>query len=194
MAGVKSQIKTPIKVPFGKVNGSDLILYVPSAIQNVSGIGYHQSFNKKSIPIKPSINQVEGEPSKIEVRGNTRLGRPLEFTMTKRGRGTPLTSSVDITMLEGSDVLSPTDGVVVDVIPYKLYGNIDDFRIEIMADDHGWFKIVVAHVRDIVVVKGERVTAGVTKLAKVRSLNINSQINEYVDGSKDHVHLQVNPL
>ena len=194
MAEAKSQIEIPTIVPLGKVEGSDLILSVPSSIQNVSGIGYHQSFNKSSIPLTPSINQLEGEPSKGEVRENTRLGRPLAFTMSKRGRGTPLTSSVDITMVEGSDVLSPVDGIVVDVVPYKLYGIQDDFRIEIMADDYGWFKIVIAHVKDIAVVKGQRVNTGVTKLARVRSLDMNSQINEYVDGSKEHIHLQVNPL
>ena len=194
MADAKSQMETPTIVPLGKVGGSNLILSVPSSVQNVSGIGYHQSFNKSSLPIKPSINQLDGEPSKGEVRENTRLGRPLAFTMSKRGRGTAQTSSVDITMLEESDVLSPVDGVVVDVVPYKLYGIHDDFRIEIMADDYGWFKIVIAHVKDIAVVKGQRVNTGVTKLARVRSLDMNSQINEYVDGSKEHVHLQVNPL
>ncbi len=194
MAKSGSQIEAPSKVPFGKVEGSDLVLYVPSSIQNVSGIGYHQSFNKGSLPIKPSINQLGGEPTKAEVREKTRLGRPLEFIMSKRGRGTPLNSSVDITMIEGSDVLSPVDGVVIDVIPYKLYGRQDDFRVEIMADDYGWFKIVIAHIKDVAVIKGQRVSAGITRLARVRALGINSQINDYVDGSKDHVHIQVNPL
>lgn len=193
-AAKASLLEEPKKIPLAKVEGRDLMLYLPSPVENVYGIGFHQAYNKRSYSFRPVINFLEGEPAKELVDNRALAGSPISFVMSTRGRGTSPTSSVDVSLQEGSEVLSPVDGVIVDVVPYKLYGRIDDFRIEIKADGYEDFKIVIAHVTDVIIGKGRRVEKSRTKLATVRSLGINSQINEYIKSTDDHVHIQINPM
>lgn len=180
---------------FAKVQGTDLSLYLPASVDEIYGIGYHQAFNPKSYSLIPSVNFLQGgDQIKAEVRSKTGAGHPMSFVMSSRGRRSAPTSSVDIAVNANTVITSPVDGVVADIVPYRLYGRENDFRIEIVAAGYPQFKIAIIHIDGIMITKGQQVTKGVTKLAKVRHLGINSQVMEYVGSPLDHVHIQVNPL
>lgn len=181
--------------PFAKVQGTELTLYLPAAIDDVCGLGYHQSFNRKSYTLLPSAPFLNGgEELKPIVKSQSAAGRPSSFVMTFRGRGSSPTSAVDIALKPGTLFTSPVDGVVADVIPYMLYGRQQDYRVEILADGQSQFKIAIAHTDNVRVVKGDRLVKGLTKIASVRHLPINSQVNDYISGAQDHIHLQINPI
>lgn len=191
----RNQIASVGLFPFAKVQGTELILYLPAAIDDVCGLGYHQSFNRKSytmLPNAPFLNG--GEELRPIVKSQSAAGRPSSFIMTFRGRGSSPTSAVDIALRPGTQFTSPVDGVVADVVPYLLYGRQNDYRIEILADGQSQFKIAIAHTDNVLVKKGDRLVKGLTKIASVRHLPINSQVNDYISEAQDHIHLQINPI
>lgn len=180
--------------PFAKVQGTDLMLYLPASVDEIYGIGYHQAYNPRSYGLEPSVNFLQGDQIKGEVRAKTNLGHPLSFVMASRGRRSSATSSADVALRSGSVITAPVDGTIADIVSYQLYGRQNDYRIEITAKGHPEFKIAIVHIDDIMVTKGQKVIKGVTRLARVRRLSFKSQIDDYIAYPQDHVHIQVNPI
>jgi hypothetical protein len=115
------------------------------------------------------------------------------FQQPLRGRGDSNFTAADCAVPPKTVVLAPVDGVVTSVRHYKLYGYIDDLRLEIKPDGAPHLRVVMIHITGVKVTKGDRVVGGVTPVAVVRHLPIVSTINRFVPvKSVDHVHVQVN--
>jgi murein DD-endopeptidase MepM/ murein hydrolase activator NlpD len=105
-------------------------------------------------------------------------------------------SAADVGAAPGSTVYSPVDGTVVRIRPYKLYGRVDDFEIHIQPTGHPELDLVMIHVDELQVAKGDAVSAGVTPLAVVRKISdqIHTQLADYVTEGGNHAHFQINDV
>jgi hypothetical protein len=181
----------PKVVPFATVGDEGLVLMLPADPSEVLGIGYHQAYNTGALSLVPRGTLLEPVGGSVVELAD---GRPASFLMSSRGRGSSLTSSVDVALNSGAAFRSPVSGEILDVKPYLLYGRIDDYQIDILAQGHPGFKITIVHLDRPAVTAGQRVEAGITELGVVRSLGIDSQIDQYLGKPVAHIHIQANPL
>jgi hypothetical protein len=94
-------------------------------------------------------------------------------------------------MRPGAGVLAPVSGTVTGVKRYYLYGRHLDYRVAIRPDGRPELRVVLIHVDQVRVRKGDTVTAGATVLAAPRVFRFHSQVNTYVKSNAPHVHLEV---
>ena len=117
------------------------------------------------------------------------------FRSTNAG---PKMSAIDCGGKEGTTVYSPVTGKVVLVKQYKLYEKYDDYQIHIQPDGHPELDVVLIHLTDVSVKAGDQVTAGETKMAKIRDvyalIGEEMQLKQYTaEGDNgNHTHIQVN--
>jgi hypothetical protein len=131
----------------------------------------------------------------VETDAGTWTGSALQLWRTSRG-GVQNTA-VDCGSAPGTPVFSPVDGTVMEVRPYKLYKKYDDFEIHIKPDAWNDLDVIVLHVTDPAVPPGTHVTAGLTRIARVRRLsNLVSglQLRNYSLDGGNHTHFQVNTI
>lgn len=179
---------------FALIDGAGgLAMRLPARLSQVTAIGYHQAYNPRAYSLIPRGGYLQGEAIKEQVAQVVSRGKKPAFVMYARGRQSQATSSVDVVMPVGPPVLSPVSGTVRAAVPYKLYGRIDDVRLEIVPDGHPELVVAIVHISDIKVAEGQRVEAGRTPIAILRPLGIKSQIDEYTGLREDHLHIQVNP-
>lgn len=121
-------------------------------------------------------------------------GQAIRLWRSNR-RGTPDTA-VDVGANAASDVYAPVTGTVLEVRAYKLYDKYPDYEIHIAPD--GWedIDVVLIHVDDVSVTPGDRVQAGVTRIACVRKMSdkVDLQLKGYTRNGGDHVHVQLNKV
>jgi hypothetical protein len=113
------------------------------------------------------------------------------IVMRSRGRGTPLTSAVDVVMSAGAPVLAPVTGRVASVTPYRLYCDVPDVRIVIRPAKDRTRTVLVLHVAAVRVSRGDRVEAGRTVLGVPRDLGYHDQVDDYGAAGRPHVHLEI---
>ncbi len=179
---------------FAKIAGTDVPLHLPNQLESIVGIGFHQAYNQRSVPLD-STEPLREKATTAAITRSSIPGDPVSFVMTSRGRGSALTSSVDIAVSEGTQVKSPVSGRITKVVPYLLYGKYEDVRIEIEPDGHPGISVAIVHLDGPMVEVGQRVKGGQTALAnKPRRLVISSQIDQYLGRPMEHIHLQVNPV
>ena len=109
----------------------------------------------------------------------------------------PPDTAVDVGANPGTPVYSPVTGTVLQVKPYKLYDQHDDFEIHIQPEGRVGLELVMIHVDDVTISPGDRVTAGVTQIASVRKLSNkigDMQLTGYTTNGGDHTHLQLNAV
>lgn len=117
------------------------------------------------------------------------------FRSTNAG---PKMSAIDCGGKEGTTVYSPVTGKVVLVKQYKLYEKYDDYQIHIQPDGRPELDVVLIHLTDVSVKAGDQVTAGETKMAKIRDvyslIGEEMQLKQYTaEGDNgNHTHIQVN--
>lgn len=117
------------------------------------------------------------------------------FRSTNAG---PKMSAIDCGGKEGTTVYSPVTGKVVLVKQYKLYEKYDDYQIHIQPDGHPELDVVLIHLTDVSVKAGDQVTAGESKMAKIRDvyalIGEEMQLKQYTaEGDNgNHTHIQVN--
>lgn len=180
-------------IPFATVSDTSLTLALPAAKKDIISIGYHQAYNVRARSLRSTTASM-GEATTQAVAAAVRSGGRPAFVMTARGRGSALDSAADIVLKPESIVKSPVTGRILEVVPYLLYGRINDIRIEIIADGWPAIKVALVHIDKPTVTAGQKVEAGVTPLATVRPLGISSQIDQYLGEAVTHVHIQVNPI
>ncbi|HEY5506736.1 MAG TPA: hypothetical protein VIK83_04510, partial [Coriobacteriia bacterium] len=106
-------------------------------------------------------------------------------------------TAVDCGAPPGTPVISPVTGTVMRIRPYKLYGRINDFEFNIKADAWNDVDVIVLHVTDPVVKEGDRLVAGVTRIASVRRLTkvlSGMQLRTYTSEGGNHTHVQLNKI
>jgi hypothetical protein len=178
---------------FARIAGSKLRIHFPAPAGKLVAVGFHQASNTKAARFIPGMTC-----HKIDKASRTRAllksNKKLKlFQQPLRGRGDSNFTAADCAVPRKTVVLAPVDGVVTNVRHYKLYGYIDDLRLEIKPDGAPRLRVVMIHITGVKVKKGQRVVGGVTPVAVVRRLPFVSTINRFVPVKNvDHVHIQVN--
>jgi hypothetical protein len=115
------------------------------------------------------------------------------LVMWRSRPGKPDTAT-DVGADPGSDVFAPVTGTVVKVKKFDLYGKYPDYEIHIQPRGYPNVDCVLIHVDDITCAPGDRVAAGVTRIAAVRKLDkrVRPQLRSYTDNGGHHTHLQLN--
>ncbi|MDP3014492.1 MAG: M23 family metallopeptidase [Candidatus Subteraquimicrobiales bacterium] len=181
---------------FARVSSyEDLELYYPLNPEEVIGVGFHQASNDEALSLQP-VGLCLVDETTATVRSYVASSKvPVLFVMNTRGRGTSLTSAADVAVKPGSLVRSPVDGVVTLVKKYYLYGRHLDYQIEIRPDGYSNLRVVIIHVEELSIKESERVIRGKTLIGKVNAFSrLQAQMERYLPGKFDHVHIQVNPV
>lgn len=178
----------PATVPFARRDG--LLLWLPTT--DVVLVGYHEASLRGALALEP-VGTLLGNANttKFAPPDPATDGSPYHV-MSSRGRTFPATSAVDIVMRDDDPVLSPVDGVVTEVRPYRLYGVHDDTRVEIRPHDAPRLRVVLIHVDGVRVRAGDEVRAGHTELARTANrFPFASHVDRYTPERWPHVHLEV---
>ncbi|HEX9823552.1 MAG TPA: hypothetical protein VGB51_04050, partial [Actinomycetota bacterium] len=140
------------------------------------GYGYHQSLFGAARPMTP-----------------VRSGSP-SLVMSSRGRGTGLTTAVDVVVPSGSAVLAPVSGRVVAVQRYLLYCAFLDWKVVIRPRERPDLRVMVLHMARPRVSAGTEVAAGSTLIGVAAANDLaSSQANRYFPDHYPHVHVEVEP-
>lgn len=199
---VASTIATPGPTPYF-ANYRELKLRLPVPLKALTEIGFHQAAYSYALSMKTKLKNADlGEAG--DHKGTARnkaaqqtgddawlVGRVLRMWRPRPGR--PDTAA-DVGASPGSDVFAPVTGTVVKVKLYRLYGKWDDYELHISPDGYPNLDIVMIHVKDVSCAPGDRVDAGVTRIAAIRKLSdkFYDQLASYTRNGGDHVHIQVN--
>lgn len=154
---------------FGRVDGLDL--HRPS--DELVLAGFHQASTPGSLAMEPVGDRTRVLPS--------------------RGRSYPRSSAVDLVLHDDEPVLAPVTGRVVASEQYRLYGRHGDRRITIRPKGRPDLRVVLLHVAVTHVEAGDRVEAGVTRIASTaRRFPFRSQVDEQTaPDAWPHVHMEV---
>jgi hypothetical protein len=141
----------------------------------VEAIGFHQSAEDGAQPQAAAATAVRW------------------FTMDSRGRDTDRNGAADIVVEPDREIRSPVTGTVVRAGSYTLYcDKADEFAV-IEPDARPGWQVKVLHVEGVGLVAGQRVEAGVTRLAdRARVLPFPSQVEDDTGAPAwPHVHIEV---
>jgi hypothetical protein len=183
-----SEPAPPPTPPFAEIAGTTLL--APSS--DVLLVGYHEASRAGALGLTPvGQGRSNDNTTRFTLPPDDATGTPYHV-MSSRGRVLPPTSAVDIVLRDDDPVRSPVDGVVTEVRPYALYGTHPDTRVEIRPDDARHLRLVMIHVDDVQVARGDRVTAGETVLAGTANrFPFASHVDRYLDERWPHVHVEV---
>lgn len=206
--------KTPPATPhFASLRGVKLRL--PIAPADVTVLAFHRSSYSDTYKLKPlvefgSASEAKEAASAAKDAGTALLSTPegtpaaqstgvwagtaLELWRTDARAGKRY-SAVDCGAKWGTTVFSPLDGTVMRVHRYHLYRKYPDIEIQIKPDAWNDVDIFILHVTDPAVTEGQRVTAGVTPIARVRHLSevvSGLQLRSYTTDGGNHTHVQFN--
>lgn len=157
--------------PFASVG--PITLHHPA--DRVEAIGFHQSAEDGAQPQTAAPTAVRW------------------FTMASRGRDTSRQGAADVVVEPGREIRSPVTGTVLQAGTYTLYcDHVDQFAV-IEPDARPGWQVKVLHVEGLALVAGQRVEAGVTRLAAhARVLPFPSQVEDDTGlPAWPHVHIEV---
>jgi hypothetical protein len=151
----------------------ELNLVHPAKVVDV--VGFHQASSRHARPLTPAPTAVDP----------TVLG--------SRGRGTDRYSASDIVVPPGEEIVSPVTGHVISARQYRLYCRHADEQIVIEPDELPGWRVFVLHVTGANVRAGDRVVAGLTKIADHATiLPFPSQVEKLTSRAPwPHVHIEV---
>jgi len=115
------------------------------------------------------------------------------FTMETRNRDTDRQGAADIVVEPGREIRSPVTGTVLEAGTYTLYCDKVDQYAVIEPDPRPGWQVKVLHIEWLALVAGQRVEAGVTRLAAhARVLPFPSQVEDDTGlPAWPHVHVEV---
>jgi hypothetical protein len=180
-----------------------LKLRLPVQVRSLTEVGFHQAAYGYALRMKTPMPDIR--LSKASNHRGTKRKKSLQPTgpdavliggvlrMWRPRPGRPDTAA-DVGGKPGTRVFSPVTGTVVKVKRYKLYGKWNDYEIHIRPDGHKRVDLVMIHVKNVTCAPGDRVQAGLTRVARVRKLSdkFYDQLASYTKGGGDHVHVQIN--
>lgn len=144
-------------------------------VDRVEAIGFHQSGH-------------DGTQQQAAVPGAARW-----FTMASRNRDTGPQGAADVVVEPDREIRAPVTGTVLRAGTYTLYcDHVDQFAV-IEPDARPGWEVKVIHVDGLALTKGQRVEAGVTRLAaRARVLPFPSQVEDDTGlPAWPHVHVEV---
>lgn len=183
------QIAVPTTPPLATLG--DLELWLPAAAPII--VGYHEAATVSAIGVTPVGRLIEDRnTTRTDLPADAAVGSPY-LVLTSRGRSAGPTSAVDVVLEPEVPVLAPITGRVADVRSYLLYGAHQDLRIELVPDGRPDLRLVLIHLDGAEVVIGDRVTAGITPIARTaRRFTFSSHIDRETEPDRyPHVHMEV---
>lgn len=183
---------TPV---FAEVDGLALALPHGSPVL----VAFHEASRAEALPLVPVGTLLRNDnPTKFDPLADH--GGAGYAVLSSRGRPRSATSAADIAVPEGSLITAPVTGTVVEVRQYVLYGTTRDWRVVIEPEGRPDLRVVLIHLHQPRVTEGDRVEAGSSVLAAVRTLTSPSHIDYVIseelgsDGTRyPHTHLEVKP-
>jgi len=180
-----------------------LRLRLPVSVDDLTELGFHQASYAYARRLKtklPDADMTKAKKDRSTHRNKAEQDRRANALLTGavlrmwRNRPGKPDTAVDVGANPGSDVLAPLDGTVVKVKAFKLYGKYDDYEIHIQPDGYPTIDCVMIHLEDVSCAPGDRVVAGVTRLAAVRKLakGVGPQLRSYTANGGYHTHVQLN--
>jgi hypothetical protein len=179
---------SPARLPDPMAGVGKLVVLVPS--HETIGVAYHEASFAEAKRLRP-LGRCVRNANRTKFERPKPTEGPDYMVMSSRGRPRPATSAVDVAMRPGVSVLAPVSGTVTGAKRYYLYGRYLDYRVAIRPDGAPELRVVLIHVDELNVRRGDKVTAGITVLAVPRVFPFHSQVNNYVRSSVPHVHLEV---
>jgi hypothetical protein len=192
-AAKSSQNSAAPTAVFAYVSKYRVAIHFPAAPDDMLDVGFHQAYNTKAYAFLPTMKTLPiAKPAVTEQLLASDSSLRL-FEQAYRARGSSERSAADCAVRPDSRLLSPVTGTVTLLKHYKLEGRIDDLQLEIKPDGASLLRVVMIHIQDATVKVGDRVVGGITPVATVRHLTLDSSVNRYLPVSPaDHTHIQVN--
>jgi hypothetical protein len=159
-------------------------------VRNPEAVAYHQAYYSDAQPLRP-IGHLTQNHYKSAFSPPPAQPGPDYMIEAPRGRGTGPTTAVDVMAPGQADVYSPVDGTVVQVKRYKLYGQYPDMIVRIKPDADPKAQVVMIHLTNVQVHKGDQVRATLSVIGQPRTFPFHSEVNDYVPGGDPHVHIEV---
>lgn len=142
--------------------------------RDVALIGYHQSNHEGARDLSPVASRTPWK------------------TLPSRGRLSGLRSAADIVVAKGTEVRAPVTGTVKRAGTYTLYCRYTDGYVVIEPDQRPGWEVKLLHVSGVQVQRGDRVTAGQTRVATGPTpFPFRSQVDDHTSTGWPHVHLEV---
>jgi hypothetical protein len=115
------------------------------------------------------------------------------YVMEGRDRDTTARGAADIVVEPGRELRVPVTGTVIRAGTYTLYCDKTDQYAVIEPDAHPGWEVKILHIQGLALTKGQRVEAGVTRLAaNARVLPFPSQVEDDTGlPAWPHVHVEV---
>ena len=184
-----------------------LKIHLPVAASAITALAFHQASFTDALPMTSLVpdadmtlaTKLKAVPPVSSVShgiddGSADVwdGQALRLWRSSR-YGKPDTA-VDCGADAGTTVLAPISGTVQEIKSYMLYGKYPDYEIHIKPTGRSDIEVVLIHVTDLTIAKGDTVQTGITPIAHVRcfSSKMTLQLGEYTKNGGDHVHLQIN--
>lgn len=178
-------------------------LRLPVSVAALTEVGFHQAAYTYALHLNTPLPTAPTDASKKakstgrdKSKQETGPAATLNGSVLRMWRSRPgkPDSAADVGADAGQTVFSPVSGTVVKVKRYSLYGKYPDYEIHIQPTNHPELDLVMIHVDNVSAKPGDKVTAGVTRLAVVRHLSqhVRHQLGDYTKNGGDHVHIQLN--
>lgn len=179
-------------------------IHLPVSVKNLTEVAFHQASYSYALPMETHLPIYSLEKARNQ-KGTRRdkstqpeglntllCGSALEYW--RSGRHTGITTAVDCGAAASSLVYAPISGTVSKICTYNYENKVDDYEIHIIPDDHPHLEVVLIHVKSPYIVEGDRVTGGVTPIARVRKMSayVRNQLATYTGHGGNHTHIQIN--
>ena len=156
-----------------------------------TAIAYHAVDNPGTVPFAPVGELISGGGIAGKLADAFAGGGGVAYYLMDGGGVSSGTAGLDIGTVPGSIIRSPVDGCITNIKRYVLYGEFFDYEIDITLAANPSVLLVITHVASPSVAVGDTVTAGETKLGKVRAFppEIDQSLKAYTSDAGDHVEL-----
>lgn len=173
---------------FARMGDRNLLL--PVAAGDATIIAYQAVSDDRAMPLTPIGEQANANAVVRFFRDVFSSEPSVRYYALDGDAGT---TSVMVGAPVGSAVYAPITGVVTTVKEYLLYGKYTDVEIGIRPEKSSGLTVNLLFINDPVVSIGDIVTAGKTRLGKVRECpeELGACLSAYTHEAGAHVHLQV---
>ena len=181
------------QVAVATVEGVEVVL--PVARDVSTAVAYHAVDYQNTVPFTPAGDRISGGGLGETLGDIFAGGGGVQYYLMEgtSGQTSAATSGLDVGAVPGSPVVSPVDGKVVAVKPYKILGRYADVEIDIQLSRDPSLLLVVTHVAQTRVGLGDTVASGDTELGVVRGFpaGLDQALSRYTSDTGDHVQLMV---
>jgi hypothetical protein len=175
------------------VEGVDVLL--PVAQQVTTAVAFHPVDNADAVPFTPVGDRISGGDLGQKLADIFAGGGGVKYYLMggEGGEQSPSTAGLDVGAVPGSPVLSPVDGKVTAIKPYKILGRYGDVEIDIRLAGDPSLLLIVSHIAKPKVEIGDVVQRGVTPLGEVRAFpaGLDQSLSQYTSDNGDHLQLVV---